>query len=200
LELEDDFEVVGVCTSLGELLDSAAAERPHLVLTDVRMPPTGTDEGIQAATTLRTTHPEIGVVVLSQYADPDYALRLVADGSRGRGYLLKEHVATPGQLVAAIHAVAGGGSYIDPQVVDVMLQARSRSSSPLGFLTAREREVLAAIATGCSNAAIAADFHVTERAVEKHINAVFSKLGLIEDSTMHRRVKAVLLFLSESAP
>jgi DNA-binding NarL/FixJ family response regulator len=196
LEMQDDVELVGLCASLDELLLAVADARPDVVVTDVRMPPSGSNEGIRAANLLRRDHPDIGVVVLSQWADPSYALALVADGSRGRGYLLKERVGTVGELMRAVRTVAAGGSYIDSDVVDLMVAARSRQrSSPMTWLTARERQVLAELATGKSNAAIASELGVTARAIEKHINSLFAKLGLSEDVSTHRRVKAALMFL-----
>lgn len=200
LELHDDVELVALCGSLGELLDAVDATRPDVVVTDVRMPPTGTDEGITAASLLRERHPDIGVVVLSQWSDPTYALALVERGSRGRGYLLKEKVGRVDELITAVRTVAAGGSHIDPEVVDAMVAARSNErSSPLAWLTPREREVLTELATGKSNAAIGAKLGVTQRAVEKHINSMFAKLGLTGDLGIHRRVTAVLLLLRDGA-
>ena len=171
---------------------------PDVVITDIRMPPTGTDEGIQAAAWLRQNRPRVGVVVLSQYAVPAYAVALLEHGSAGRAYLLKERVASVDELARAIRAVAQGGSVIDPLVVDELVRARSqRHRSPLASLTVRESEILAEMAQGKSNAAIAAALTVTERAVEKHTNSIFAKLGLSEEKDVNRRVKAVLLFLSQ---
>ncbi|MGL5862890.1 MAG: response regulator transcription factor [Phycicoccus sp.] len=173
--------------------------RPDVVLADIRMPPSHTDEGIRAAERFRRTHPRLGVVVLSQHADAEGALELVAGGSTGRGYLLKERVSDVDQLVAALDAVRRGESVIDPQVVDALMRHRMRfESSPVARLTAREREVLGLIATGASNSAIAADLHVTSRAVEKHINSIFTKLDLPAGDHTHRRVAAVLLYLGDS--
>jgi DNA-binding NarL/FixJ family response regulator len=167
------------------------------VLTDIRMPPTGTDEGIRLARSLRETHPHIGVVVLSQYAQPGYALALLESGSAGRAYLLKERVGDPGQLVSAIEAVASGGSMVDPKIVEVLVQRQAQvAASPLASLTPREREVLAALAEGNSNAAIAESLVLTKRAVEKHINSIFAKLQLSETDDVSRRVKAALIFLA----
>ncbi|HEY7042703.1 MAG TPA: response regulator transcription factor [Nocardioidaceae bacterium] len=197
LEPVADIDVVRACSTYDELMRAIEEHQPDVVLTDIRMPPSGTDEGIRAAVRLRTTHPGVGVVVLSQYLDPVQALTLVEDGSRGRGYLLKDRVADPGQLTAAIRAVAGGGSFIDSAVVDALISARAGTGSGrLARLTPREVEILGEIAAGRSNAAIAAALGVTDRAVEKHINSIFSKLGLTEDDTgVHRRVQAVLVFL-----
>ncbi|MGH2727408.1 MAG: LuxR C-terminal-related transcriptional regulator, partial [Actinomycetota bacterium] len=161
---------------------------------------TNTDEGIRAAEQLRDTAPDVGVVVLSQYDEPDYALALLERGARGRGYLLKERVSDLEQLVGALREVQRGGSVIDPKIVEGLVAARSRSASPLDQLTSREREVLREMAQGKNNAAIAATLVLTERAIERHINSIFSKLGLTQEKDVHRRVKAVLLFLAESAP
>lgn len=199
LDLEDGFEVAGSAGSYNELMQLVRADPPDVVLTDIRMPPSSTNEGIRAAVELSGTHPQVGVVVLSQYLQASYALQLFEAGSSGRGYLLKEHVSDPTALFAALRAVAEGGSYIDPAVVDAMFAVkRAQRSSPLERLTPREHEVLAEVATGKSNAAIAETLFVGERAVEKHINSVFSKLGLTGDTDSHKRVKAVLLFLDET--
>jgi DNA-binding NarL/FixJ family response regulator len=199
LDSQADLELVAACEDLDSLLAAVERERPDVVLTDIRMP--DADEGILAARQLREAHPEIGVVVLSQYAEPRYAVRLLEGGSAGRGYLLKERVSDLDELVAAVRTVAAGGSVIDPQVVDVLVAAQDRErSSPLAELTPRERETLAEMAQGKNNAAIATSLVLTERAVEKHINAIFQKLGLTWEPDVNRRVKAVLLYLSESAP
>jgi DNA-binding NarL/FixJ family response regulator len=198
IESDAELELVAVCDDLDSLFLAIETQAPHVVVTDIRMPPTGTDEGIQAAEHLRRTSPDTGVVVLSQYTDPAYALALLEKGSRGRGYLLKERVSELDQLLGAIREVAAGGSVIDPQVVDALVAARGRAhESQLDLLTPREREILGAIAQGQNNAAISATLVLSERAVEKHINSIFSKLGLSEEPDVHRRVKAVLLFLSE---
>jgi DNA-binding NarL/FixJ family response regulator len=198
LSMLADIELVGVCSDLDALLAAVEAERPDVVVTDIRMPPTGTDEGIRAAATLRDTHPEIGVVILSQHDDPAYALALLESGSEGRAYLLKERVHDRGQLAAAVAEVARGGSVIDAKIVEALVRARSRSeSSPLAELTTRERDVLAEIATGKSNAAIAESLVLTKRAVEKHINAIFMKLGLAQADDVSKRVKATLIFLAD---
>ena len=184
---------------LGELLDAVSEQEPDVVLADIRMPPTHTDEGIRAAERFRRTHPQLGVVVLSQHADAEGALALVAGGSTGRGYLLKERVADVEHLVSAIEAVRRGESVIDPHVVDALMRHRLRfEASPVARLTGREREVLGLIATGASNSAIAATLHVTSRAVEKHINSIFTKLDLPAGDRTHRRVAAVLLYLGDS--
>jgi DNA-binding NarL/FixJ family response regulator len=198
LETSDEVEVVAQCEDLPGLIEAVASTEPDVVLTDIRMPPTGTDEGIRAAARLRAERPGIGVVVLSQYAEPAYALELFDGGSEGRAYLLKERVSDPAQLVGAIREVARGGSVVDPKVVEVLVAARTRApASALERLTPRETEVLAEIAQGKNNAAVAASLVLSERAVEKHINSLFSKLGLSEEPEVHRRVKAVLLFLAE---
>jgi DNA-binding NarL/FixJ family response regulator len=162
------------------------------------MPPTGTDEGIQAAAWMRENHPGVGVVVLSQYTAPGYAMALLEHGSAGRAYLLKERVASVDELARAIRAVAQGGSVIDPLVVDELVRSRSQQHQPgLASLTPRESEILAEMAQGKSNAAIAGALTVSERAVEKHTNSIFAKLGLSEEKDLNRRVKAVLLYLAE---
>jgi DNA-binding NarL/FixJ family response regulator len=194
---EDDLEVVATCVDYDSLIETVASEKPDVVVTDIRMPPTGTDEGIRAANELRAEHPELGIVVLSQYSEPSYALDCLESGSRGRAYLLKERVSDIGQLAHAIREVARGGSVIDPAVVDALVSARSRASdSPLRVLTPRETEILGEMAQGKNNAAVAASLVLSERAVEKHINSIFSKLALSQEPDVHRRVKAVLLFLS----
>ncbi len=198
IESQPELELVGVCGDLPSVLKAIETERPDVVLTDIRMPPTGTDEGLQAAERQRAVNPEGGVVVLSQYADPEYALAFLEGGSRGRGYLLKERVSDVGQLLAAIEEVARGGSVIDPKVIDALVAARSRSrSSPLRQLTAREIETLSEMAQGKNNLAIASSMILSERAVEKHISSIFSKLNLTEERESHRRVKAVLVFLAD---
>jgi len=197
VETEPDLEVVGVCEDYDSLLAAVEQQSPDVVVTDIRMPPTGTDEGIRAAEVLRESHPEMGVVVLSQYSEPAYALAFLNGGSKGRAYLLKERVSDIGQLAGAIREVAGGGSVIDPEVVDALVAARAKpADSPLHRLTAREGEILSEMAQGKNNAAVAASLVLSERAVEKHINSIFSKLALSQEPDVHRRVKAVLLFLS----
>jgi DNA-binding NarL/FixJ family response regulator len=199
LETEPDLEVVAVCGDLDSLLAAVDAERPDVVLTDIRMPPGDSDEGIQAAERLRETNPAVGVVVLSQYANPTYALALLKGGSAGRAYLLKERVDDLGQLAAAIRAVAEGGSVIDPKVVEALVAENARGErSPLNELTPRERDVLREIAEGKNNAAIAAALFLTERSVEKVIHSIFLKLGLTWETAVHKRVKAVILYLAES--
>jgi DNA-binding NarL/FixJ family response regulator len=193
----DDFDLVGVAGDLPGLLALVTERAPDVVVTDIRMPPTGTDEGIQAAAWIREHSPRTGVVLLSQYVAPRYALALLEHGSAGRAYLLKERVGSVEELARAIRAVAAGGSVIDPQVVDELVRARSaQRSSGLALLTVRETEILAEMAQGKSNSAIAAALFVTERAVEKHTNSIFAKLGLSEERDVNRRVKAVLVYLS----
>jgi len=194
----DDVEVAGVCDDYDSLLAAVDEHGPDVVITDIRMPPTGTDEGVRAAAELRSSHPELGVVVLSQYVDPQYALELFDRGSERRAYLLKERVSDVDQLVRAVREVAHGGSVIDPKVVETLVQARSqRADSPIRHLTPRELDVLGEMAQGRNNASVAAALGLSERAVEKHINSVFSKLGLSEEPEVHRRVKAVLLYLAD---
>ena len=198
LRAQPGIDVVAACDDLPTLLDAVEAERPDVVLTDIRMPPSRTDEGIQAAMTLRRSHPSVGVVVLSQYADPGYALALLESGTDRRGYLLKERVRDGAQLRAAVTTVAEGGSVIDPKVVELLVTTRVRADdSPLAELTPREHEVLALIAEGKSNAAIGDALVLTKRSVEKHINAIFLKLGLSDAESVSKRVKAALVFLAE---
>jgi DNA-binding NarL/FixJ family response regulator len=194
---EDDIEVVAVCEDLPSLERAIADEQPDVVLTDIRMPPENSDEGIQVANMLRATSPEIGVVALSQFAEPEYALALLEEGADGRGYLLKDRVSEAGEIPAAIREVAGGGSVVDPKVVEALVGARSAKSSPLDELTPRERETLEQMAQGKTNAAIAATFVITERSVEKIVHSIFQKLGLSWQEDINRRVKAVLLYLAE---
>jgi DNA-binding NarL/FixJ family response regulator len=193
---EGTIEVVASCADLPSLLAAIESERPDVVLTDIRMPPSKTDEGIRVAALLREEHPAIGVLVLSQYSEPSYALTLLEAGSEGRGYLLKERVHERAQLVAAVASVAEGGSVIDPAVVDVLVAARASDHSPLAELSPREREVLAEIAQGKSNGAIAESLVLTKRAVEKHINSIFLKLNLSEAGDVSKRVKATLTYLT----
>lgn len=198
-ELEG-IEAIGFYSDRDSLLEAVYRGQPDAVLTDIRMPPTGVDEGIQVAQKLRLTHPEVGVVVLSQFVDPAYVLGLLDSGSARRAYLLKERVSDPNEIAAAIRAVVEGGSVFDSKVVEVLVRARSGGvRSPLSELTPREREVLAELAQGKSNAAIADSLVLTKRAVEKHINAIFTKLDLPSPDDVSRRVKAALLFLASDA-
>ena len=198
LDLDDDLQLVASCENPDELFAAVAEHQPDVVITDIRMPPTQTDEGIQAALQIRADHPDTGVVVLSQYVEPDYALKLFAAGSDGLAYLLKERVADLDELAAAIARVVTGGSVIDPKVVEALIEARIRQeSSVLGRLTERELEVLAEMAKGGTNAAIGEALFISPRSVEKHINSIFTKLDLSQTEEVHRRVAAVLLFLGE---
>ena len=195
----EEVEVCEYCPDLPSLLHAVEEHEPNVVITDIRMPPSNTDEGIQAATALRESHPEIGVVVISQYVSPHYALKLFEHGSAGRAYLLKEHIGHRIQLMEAIREVGAGGSVVDPKVVDVLVEARMRAkNSLLARLSTREREVLAGVATGASNAAIAESLFLTKRAVEKNINSLFAKLDLTDDKATSRRVRAALLFIADS--
>jgi DNA-binding NarL/FixJ family response regulator len=199
LETQPDLEVAAVCGDLDSLLAAVKEEKPDVVVTDIRMPPSNVDEGIRAAEQLRETHPDVGVVVLSQYANPTYALALLESGTARRSYLLKERIQDLQQLVAAIHSVAEGGSVIDPKVVDALVADNSRGDeSRLNQLTPRERDVLREMAMGKSNAAIGESLFLAERSVEKVIHSIFLKLGLTWETAVHRRVKAVILYLSES--
>ncbi len=198
LETAEDVEIVGTASSLDELLAAVDQHAPDAVLTDIRMPPTGTDEGIRGAKQIRADHPEIGVVVLSQYAEEEYAYDLLKDGAAGLGYLLKERVADVAELARALGEVSRGGSVLDPKIVEALVAAKEHlAHSPLGRLTEREREVLAHMAQGQNNNAIARSLFLTERAVEKHINSLFHKLALTEEPDVHRRVMAVLAFLRD---
>ena len=199
IDRAEDLELVGSVADMPALLALVEAEKPDVVVTDIRMPPTGTDEGIQIAAQLRTEQPHIGVVVLSQYAEASYALSLLEGGSEGRAYLLKERVSDVDELLHAIREVAASGSVIDPKVVENLVTANRRPAThDLDRLTPRETEILAEMAQGKNNAAIAAALVLSERAVEKHTNSIFSKLGLSEERDVNRRVKAVLLYLHEA--
>jgi DNA-binding NarL/FixJ family response regulator len=199
LETRPDLEVAAVCGDLDSLLAAVETEQPDVVVTDIRMPPGDADEGIQAAERLRDSNPELGVVVLSQYANPSYVLALLERGSAGRAYLLKERVDDVGQLEAAIRAVAEGGSVIDPKVVEALVAENARADeSPLRDLTPREHDVLREMAEGKNNQAIAEALFLTERSVEKVIHSIFLKLGLTWEKTVNKRVKAVILYLAES--
>jgi DNA-binding NarL/FixJ family response regulator len=195
------IDVVATCEDYDSLVAAIEANRPDVVVTDIRMPPTKTDEGIRIATELREQDAEIGVVVLSQHDDAAYALALLEAGSEGRAYLLKERVTEQSQLAHAVEEVARGGSVIDSKIVESLVGARARADgSGLGELTVREREVLAEIAKGKSNAAIAESLVLTKRAVEKHINAIFMKLDLAQADDVSKRVKAALIYLSDTKP
>jgi DNA-binding NarL/FixJ family response regulator len=198
LETDPELEVVAACDDFDSLLLAAEAERPDVVVTDIRMPPGNLDEGIRAAERLRETAPEIGVVVLSQYLEPAYARALFEAGTERRAYLLKERVHDVDQLTGAIRAVAAGGSVVDSKVVEALVGANERREhSPLQELTPRERDVLREMAEGKNNAAIAESLVLTERSVEKVIHSIFRKLGLGWETSVHKRVKAVILYLAE---
>ncbi len=198
--LDDGLQLVAACETFGELVEKVEELRPDVVMTDIRMPPTQTDEGIRAANLLRTEQPEIGVVVLSQYVEPAYALRLFEGGSEGRAYLLKERVGDGDELSTAVRRVANGGTMVDPKVVDALMRDHSRTGpSVLDRLTEREQEVLEHMATGASNGGIGEALFISARSVEKHINSIFTKFDLVQDSDTHRRVRAVLVYLSEGS-
>lgn len=199
IDTQDGLELVATCGDLPSLVAAVEECKPHVVLTDIRMPPNQTDEGVRAAQWLRDAHPGIGVVVLSQYVDEGYAVRLFDKGSSGRAYLLKERVGDVEELVEAIRAVHRGGSVVDRKVVDTLITARTRQHSPIEDLTARERQVLSHIARGSNNKAIAEELVLSSRAVEKHINAIFSKLGLADETNSHHRVRAVLLYIAATS-
>jgi DNA-binding NarL/FixJ family response regulator len=195
-----DVELLAVCTNGKELQTAIENWRPEVVITDIRMPPSGTEEGIRMAAELRDSHPEIGVIVLSQYAEPAYALALLERGSSRRAYLLKERIRNRGELLSAIQTVAAGGSVIDPLIVEVLIEAKARmAESRLSELTARERDLLRELAAGKSNAAIAESLVLTKRAVEKHVNSIFAKLDLPSAEDVSRRVTAALIYLSEES-
>lgn len=198
LEARPEIEIAAVCDDLDSLLETVEADPPDVVVTDIRMPPGNLDEGIRAAGRLRATHPGVGVVVLSQYLAPAYALALFEGGTERRAYLLKERVRDVEQLVGAITAVAAGGSVVDPKVVEALVGAKAqRAHSPLGELTPRERDVLREMAEGKNNASIAGSLFLTEHSVEKVIHSIFRKLGLGWETSVHKRVKAVILYLAE---
>jgi len=198
LSLAPDLEVVGAHADPEALLSAVDTQAPDVVMTDIRMPPTHTDEGMQVAERLRITHPAVGVVVLSQHGNAEYAAQLLASGASGRGYLLKDRIHDLDHLVSTITAVAAGECRVDAQLVDELVaRQRTPSRSPLDDLTPRQHEVLGRIAAGHSNAAIARDFGLTQRAVEKHVSEIFSRLGLANDETISRRVHATLLYLMQ---
>src|SRR3954469_5315672 len=198
LERHGGVQIVAACADGESLLAAVERERPDVVVTDVRMPPSGDDEGIRIAQRLHDRQPEIGVVVLSQYAEPRYGTALLAHGGEGRAYLVKERVADGDEFHFAVEIVARGGSMVDPAILRLLLDTeQQRHVSPLHDLTAREREVLAAMASGKSNAAIAGDLVLTKRAVEKHVGAIFHKLGLPDEDVVSRRGAAVLLYLAD---
>ena len=202
LEGESGLELLAVCVDATELREKIETLVPDVVITDIRMPPSGGEEGIRIAQRLRETHPQIGVVVLSQYVEPAYALALLDEGTGGRSYLLKQNLRSRRELLDTIAEVAAGGSRIDAHVVDALVRAQAHEArSPLSELTPRERELLALIAEGRSNAAIAESLVITKRAVEKHVNSIFLKLDLDpEEGGSSRRVKAALMYLADQAP
>jgi DNA-binding NarL/FixJ family response regulator len=194
---EPDFELVGICGDGHAAERCVALEHPDVVIADLRMPPSGNREGIRLASRLREDAPGVGVVILSQHIEGDYAVELFELGSSRRAYLLKDRLGDRTQLVAAVRSVSDGGSAVDPEVVDALVSARAREAlSPIAALTPREREILALIAEGHSNAAIARRLVLTKRAVEKHVNAIFGKLQLSDPLEVSRRVRAALLYLT----
>jgi DNA-binding NarL/FixJ family response regulator len=197
LGLQADLEVVASCADFDALLGAVQSARPDVVVTDIRMPPDHTDEGIRAARELRLNEPDIGVVILSQFSDPSYALALLEEGSERRAYLLKDRIDDVDQLVGAVRAVAAGGSVVDPKVVEALVAARSGGGSPLDELTPRETDVLRAMAEGKNNAAIAEKLVIAERSVEKYVHTIFAKLGIAWEPSINRRVMAVLVYLGE---
>ncbi len=197
LSTDPDVTVVGLAEDYDAAVELVDKHEPTILVTDVRMPPTSTDEGIRLARHMRSAHPGVGVIVLSNYADPGYASGLLEGGTSGRGYLLKERVSRFDELNDAVRQVASGGTVLDPLVVEALL-AQPRSAPTLGRLTPREREVLSELATGFSNRTIAQRLVLSQRAVEKHINSIFAKLELTVDDAVDRRVKAVLMFLDEA--
>lgn len=200
LQGDDRVELVAACADLPSLLAHIESDEPDVVITDIRMPPTQSDEGLQAARLLRDTRPDIGVIVLSQFVEPAFALELLGAGTGRRAYLLKERVADVSELVDAVVRVAAGGSVVDPKVVEALIDGHAVSTTALDRLTPRERDVLAEMATGKSNAAIASALILSERAVEKHSTNIFSKFDLTEEPDVNRRVKAVLMWLDGGAP
>jgi DNA-binding NarL/FixJ family response regulator len=198
LESESDIEIVASGADLATLRRAVTDEQPDVVLTDIQMPPTRTDEGIRFANELRTTHPEIGVVILSQHAEPLYATELLAAGSDGRAYLLKERVKHRSEIGRAVREVAEGGSVVDSQIVDLLLTSkRGRDAALLDSLTARENDVLRLLAEGLSNAGIGGELGITTRAVERNVHVIFSKLGLGDSARHNNRVRAALLYLAD---
>ncbi len=191
------YDLKAAVESYDELMEAVELHTPDVVITDIRMPPTRTDEGVRAAREIRESHPKTGVVVLSQYIEAAYALDLFSAGADGLAYLLKERLGDLDQLTHAISEVRSGGSVIDSKVVDALIKARTRPRSPLADLTEREREVLSEMAQGRTNSAIAEALFLSERAIEKHINSIFTRFGLLPEKETNRRVRAVLIFLAE---
>ena len=201
LEDTGQVDVVATAADADQLLTAVARHHADVVITDIRMPPTHSTEGIQAAHEIRRKFPDTGVVALSQYVDGGYALELFKNGTDGLGYLLKERIGDLDELLAAIRAVADGGSTIDPRIVEALVQSRAdAANSPLRHLTARELDVLREMAQGKNNAGVAAALHLSESAVEKHVSSIFLKLGVVEDSQVSRRVAAVLTYLQDEPP
>lgn len=194
----EGFEVVAQAGDAEELVRKVGAHRPDVAIVDIRMPPTNTDDGLRAAVAIRGTHPGVGVLVLSQYVEADYALELIGNDARSVGYLLKDRITDIGEFADAIRRVAGGGSVLDPEVVRWML-GRRRETSALSELTPREHEVLGLLAQGYSNAGVADRIFVSQRAVEKHVTSILSKLGLPLAPEAHRRVLAVLAYLEDES-
>jgi DNA-binding NarL/FixJ family response regulator len=194
---EHGFDVVAQAGDADDLVRKVGAHRPDAAVIDIRMPPTNTDDGLRAAAAIRRSQPGVGVLVLSQYVEATYALELIGDDARGVGYLLKDRIADFDEFAAALRRVAAGGSVLDPEVVRWML-GRQRETSTLAELTAREREVLGLIAEGLSNQGVASRIVVSERAVEKHVTAILSKLSLPAEPEAHRRVLAVLAYLEDA--
>jgi DNA-binding NarL/FixJ family response regulator len=199
LGLQPDVEVVASCPDLAALMAAVEETTPDVVVTDIRMPPDHTDEGIRAALQLREQRPELGVVVLSQFAEPSYALALLEAGSERRAYLLKDRIDDVDQLLGAVRTVAEGGSVVDPKVVETLVAERRNDNSPLDDLTPRELDVLREMAQGKNNAAIAEILVLSERSVEKYVHEIFAKLGIAFEGNINRRVKAVLLYLGAQA-
>jgi len=197
LGLQSDLEVVASCADFDALLGAVDSAHPDVVVTDIRMPPEHSDEGIRAARDLRANHPDVGVVILSQFSEPSYALALLEEGSERRAYLLKDRIDDVDQLVGAVRAVAAGGSVVDPKVVEALVTARRAGDSPLDELTPRETDVLRAMAEGKNNAAIAEKLVIAERSVEKYVHTIFAKLGIAWEPSINRRVMAVLVYLGE---
>ncbi|MGH1501953.1 MAG: response regulator [Acidimicrobiales bacterium] len=196
LDTIEGVDLVAECADHPQLMSAVADHRPDVVITDIRMPPTGTDEGIAAALAIREDHPDTGVIVLSQFAEAEYVLELFVDGSQGLGYLLKDKVSRA-ELERAVLEVSSGGSAVDAAIVEVLVSGR-RQQSPIDLLTPREQEVLGLIAEGRNNASVAAELVLSAKAVSKHINSIFSKLALGDEPDSHSRVKAVLLWLASN--
>ncbi len=198
LSLAEGIEIAGCYTEPSSLLETLAKDPPDVVITDIRMPPTHTDEGIRLAHALNESHPHIGVIVLSQFEQAKFAEELLASGSARRGYLLKDQIHDLDHLVSTIQAVAAGECRIDPRLIDALVRTRRQSQSPLDDLTRRQLQILGDVAEGRSNAAIAGARHLTQRAVEKHVSEIFARLGLTDDHAISRRVRATLIYLSQA--